>query len=89
MIDREHQSTQPPTLKALRESLDLSQEALSRRLGKSWRIIGDWEAGRKIPRFDNAIALARELNVSLEELAVAMRLDISGESTSSNDEKNL
>ena len=40
------------------------------------RIITDWENGRRIPRFDNAIALARELNVSLKVLARAMNLDV-------------
>ena len=67
-----------PTLKSLRESLDLTQEELSRRLNLSFRTIGDWETGKKVPRFDNAIALARELGVSLKTLARAFRLDIEG-----------
>ncbi|MBN3959241.1 helix-turn-helix transcriptional regulator [Nostoc sp. NMS8] len=68
---------EPPTLKTLRESADLTQPQLSQRLGVGIRIIGDWESGRKMPRFDNAIALARELGASLKELARSMRMDVS------------
>jgi transcriptional regulator with XRE-family HTH domain len=66
------------TLKSLRNSLDISQEQLARRLNLSFRTIGEWEGGKKMPRFDNALALARELGVSLKTLAKAMRLDIEG-----------
>ncbi|AFZ31654.1 helix-turn-helix transcriptional regulator [Gloeocapsopsis crepidinum LEGE 06123] len=66
------------TLKLLRERTGLSQEKLGRRLDLSLRTVGDWETGKKIPRFDNAIALARELGVSLKTLAKAMKLDVEG-----------
>ena len=66
------------TLKTLRQELELSQEELGRRLNLSYRTIAEWESRRNIPRFDNAIALARELGVSLKVLAKAMRLDVSG-----------
>jgi transcriptional regulator with XRE-family HTH domain len=66
------------TLKALRESTKLTQEQLSRRLHLSFRTVGDWETRKKIPRFDNAVALARELGVSLKVLARAMQLDVEG-----------
>ena len=56
----------------------MSQEDLGRRMNLSYRTIAEWESGRKIPRFDNAIALARELGVSLKTLAKAMQLDVSG-----------
>jgi len=39
------------------------------------RIIGDWERGESIPRFDRAVALARELGVSLKVLAKTMGID--------------
>ena len=68
---------EPPTLKTLREGADLTQPQLSQRLGVGIRIIADWESGRKMPRFDNAIALARELGASLKELARSMRMDVS------------
>lgn len=66
------------TLKSLRNQLDISQEELARRLNLSFRTIGEWEGGRKVPRFDNAIALARELGVSLKTLASAMQLNVEG-----------
>lgn len=65
------------TLKGLRESLDLSQEGLGRRLSLSYRTIAEWESGRKVPRLDNAIAVASELGVSLKTLSKSIRLDIS------------
>jgi transcriptional regulator with XRE-family HTH domain len=74
-----HQSIQElPTLKALRESVQLTQPELSRRMNVGIRIIGDWERGARTPRFDNALLLARELGVSLKTLARAMRFDVTG-----------
>ena len=64
-------------LKTLREAAGLTQPELSQKMNCGIRIIGDWENGRRVPRFDNAIALARELNVSLKDLARAMHLDVS------------
>jgi transcriptional regulator with XRE-family HTH domain len=65
------------TLRVLRESSQLTQEELSRKLGLSTRVISSWETGKKIPRFDNAVALASELRVSLKTLAKAFGLDVS------------
>ena len=65
-------------LKSLREAKGLTQPQLSFRMGCGIRSISDWENGHKIPRFDNALALARELGVSLKDLAIAMDLDVSG-----------
>ncbi|MBD0340767.1 MAG: helix-turn-helix transcriptional regulator [Microcoleus sp. Co-bin12] len=45
-------------------------------MGVGIRIIGDWERGESIPRFDRAIALARELGVPLKTLARCMGLDV-------------
>ena len=66
------------TLKTLRESAELTQAELSRRVNVGVRIINDWERGQYIPRFDRALALARELGVSLKTLAKAMKLDVEG-----------
>lgn len=66
------------TLKTLRLDLDITQEELSRRLDLSFRTVGDWETGKKLPRFDNATALSRELGVSLKALAKAMRINVAG-----------
>jgi transcriptional regulator with XRE-family HTH domain len=60
---------EPETLKTLRQNLQLTQEELSRRLDLSFRTVGDWETGKKLPRFDNATTLSRELGVSLRTLA--------------------
>lgn len=76
-MNSENINDQEPTLKGLRDRLDLSQEALGRRLNLSYRTIAEWESGRKVPRFDNAIIVARELGVSLKILAKSMRLDVS------------
>ncbi|GET39899.1 helix-turn-helix domain-containing protein [Microseira wollei] len=51
----ESQNQREPTLKELRESLNLSQEDLGRRINLSYRTIAEWEGGRKMPRFDNGI----------------------------------
>jgi transcriptional regulator with XRE-family HTH domain len=73
-----NQAESQPTLKKLRERANLTQPELSDRIGVGIRIISDWESGRKLPRFDNAVALARELGVSLKVLAQAMQIDIEG-----------
>ena len=69
---------EPKTLKTLRQNLEITQEELSRRLNLSFRTVGDWETGKKTPRFDNAATLSRELGVSLKALAKAMRVDVTG-----------
>lgn len=71
-------NTKEFTLKTLREAAGLTQPELSQKMHCGIRIISHWERGTKVPRFDNAIALAKELNVSLKTLARAMNLDISG-----------
>jgi transcriptional regulator with XRE-family HTH domain len=66
------------TLKTLREGSGMTQGELGKKLGLSYRAIAEWESGRKIPRFDNAVALARELGVSLKVLARAMQIEVEG-----------
>ena len=78
MINSQDPSQSQPTLKSLRESANLTQPELSRRINVGIRIIGDWERGESIPRFDRAIALARELGISLKILAKSMRIDVEG-----------
>jgi transcriptional regulator with XRE-family HTH domain len=68
---------EPQTLKELRDKAQLSQRELASRLGTSHDMIVHWEKGRKVPRFDNAIALASELGVSLRTLAKVMGFDVS------------
>jgi DNA-binding transcriptional regulator YiaG len=74
----ENQPESQSTLKKLRERVNLTQPELSDRIGVGIRIIGDWESGRKLPRFDNAVALARELGISLKVLAKAMQINVEG-----------
>lgn len=76
-MNQKKNSNQLSKLKVLREAAGLTQPELSQRMNCGIRIIGDWENGRRVPRFDNAILLARELGVSLKELARAMELDVS------------
>ena len=66
------------TLRTLRQNKELTQEELSRRLNLSFRTVGDWETGKKTPRFDNAATLSRELGVSLRVLAKAMHINVTG-----------
>ena len=74
MNDKKNPQEQELTLKALRESVGLTQEELSRRLNVGVRMIGAWERGKSIPRFDRAVALADVLEVPLEVLAQAFQL---------------
>ena len=74
----DYQEEKQLTQKNLVEAAELTEPELSQKMGVGLRIISDWKAGRKVPRFDNAIALARELGVSLKTLARAMNLDVSG-----------
>jgi DNA-binding XRE family transcriptional regulator len=68
---------QEPTLKNLIEAAGTTQRQICKDIGIAEVTINTWVAGKKVPRFDNAIALARELRVSLKTLAKAMRLDVS------------
>jgi transcriptional regulator with XRE-family HTH domain len=63
------------TLKALISDARTSQREISSKTGLSERTINDWVAGKKVPRLDNAVILARELGVSLKTLAASIGLD--------------
>jgi transcriptional regulator with XRE-family HTH domain len=67
-----------PTLRNLREAAGLTQEQLAKELKLGIRIISDWENGKKIPKFDNAVSLASTLKVSLRTLARSMNMNVSG-----------
>jgi transcriptional regulator with XRE-family HTH domain len=64
-------------LKALIEDAGITQRELSKRTGIAEVTINTWVSGRKMPRFDNAIVLAKELKVSLKTLAKSLGLDVS------------
>ena len=76
--DRSETNSAGITLKTLREGRGITQGELGSKLGLSYRAIAEWESGRKLPRFDNAVALARELGVSLKVLATAMQINVEG-----------
>ena len=64
------------TLKSLREAAGFTQEQLAKELSIGIRIISDWENGKKIPKFDNAVSLAGALKVSLKTLASSMNMNV-------------
>ena len=71
------ENQEAPSLKTLRESVGLTQPELSKRLNVGIRSVVAWERGEYVPGFERAIALAKELGVSLKTLAKAMQLDVS------------
>jgi transcriptional regulator with XRE-family HTH domain len=71
----EQDDRQVITLKALRELANFSQKEISQRVGVNYTAYQAWESGRSVPKFDNAVMLARELNVSLKTLAKSMGQD--------------
>jgi transcriptional regulator with XRE-family HTH domain len=64
-----------------RESLGWNQEDLAKAVGVSGRQVRRWEAGDVEPGFQIAVALAKALQISLEELAGedTHRVDMTGE----------
>lgn len=64
------------TLKSLREAAGYTQERLAKELNLGIRTISNWENGKKVPKFDNAISLATKLRVSLKTLAKSMKFDV-------------
>lgn len=66
------------TLKNLLSKADITQQELAKRIQVSVSLIGFYVAGKKNPGFDKAIAMAKELNVSLKTLAKAMGYDVTG-----------
>lgn len=65
-------------LRLLREAAELTRSELGRRIGVTERQIYDWENGIKLPRVDRAVALARELGVSIETVCRALGIDVNG-----------
>jgi transcriptional regulator with XRE-family HTH domain len=65
------------TLERLIEASGKTQRELGAALGVTELTIRNWMKGRKIPRLDNAAALAAELNVSLKTLTQSLQIDVS------------
>jgi transcriptional regulator with XRE-family HTH domain len=64
------------TLKDLRKQAELSQQDLANRLNLSLSAIRNWERGDSLPHLDNAVELAKVLNVDLYTICEAFGLDI-------------
>jgi transcriptional regulator with XRE-family HTH domain len=62
------------TLKALRERANLTQRQLSDLANVTERNLYAWESGESYPRLDRALAVARALDISLEDLCESLGL---------------
>jgi transcriptional regulator with XRE-family HTH domain len=70
-------------LKDLMDRAGLTEPIVSQRIGVSQRIINHWKMRRKIPRLDNAVALADVLGVSIETLAESLGIEVRKDSSNS------
>ncbi|MDY7015724.1 MAG: helix-turn-helix transcriptional regulator [Cyanobacteriota bacterium] len=66
------------TLDALLQSAGLSQEQLAVKIGLTRSTIYNWKSGKKVPRLDHLLLMAKELNVSLKTLSKVLGYDVSG-----------
>jgi transcriptional regulator with XRE-family HTH domain len=55
-----------------------SQRELARRTGIKEVTINSWVAGRKMPSFENAVIVAKSLDIDLKTLAQSLGLDVAG-----------
>lgn len=55
-------------IKARREALGLTQNQLADQIGVTQTAVNYWETGKRIPRGENLLQLARILHSSLDEL---------------------
>jgi len=69
-----HRDAYQARLKARREALGLSQQALQWSTGVRWQTISAYEAGRQSLSLERAWVLARALQVSVEWLLTGKRL---------------
>jgi transcriptional regulator with XRE-family HTH domain len=65
------------TLESLIEASGKTQRELGIALGVTELTIRNWAKRRKVPRLDNAAALAAELGVSLKTLTHSLKIDVS------------
>lgn len=76
--NNQHQQEEKSPLRLLRERAELTQFQLRQRIGVSERRLSDWENGKALPSLENAVALARTLQVSLKQLCMALKIDVTG-----------
>jgi transcriptional regulator with XRE-family HTH domain len=65
------------TLESLIKASGKTQRELGIALGVTELTIRNWAKRKKIPRLDNAAALASELGVSLKTLTHSLQIDVS------------
>ncbi|MDR2648852.1 MAG: helix-turn-helix domain-containing protein [Clostridiales bacterium] len=58
----------PIQLKPIREAHNLTQKELGDKVGASHKTISNIERGRRKPSYDLLVALARELNCTVDDL---------------------
>ncbi len=64
------------TLKELLDERSINKSKLVKKMGISYQTLDHWENRRRVPSFENAILLAKELQVSLKTLGASMGFDI-------------
>jgi DNA-binding transcriptional regulator YiaG len=67
-VARVRSQLQSGEARAIREQAGLSQQEIARSLGVHELSVNAWETGRKVPRYDAALAYARLLD-QLQDLA--------------------
>lgn len=55
-------------LKTMRKAINLTQEALAKRAGISYRAYQNYESGERVPNAYVAVLIAKALNSSVEEI---------------------
>jgi DNA-binding transcriptional regulator YiaG len=57
----------PEAIRAIREALEISQEAFARRVGVAYNTVNRWEKGKSLPKstpiIDKILELAREARI--------------------------
>ncbi|MFM6190866.1 MAG: helix-turn-helix domain-containing protein [Planktothrix sp.] len=74
----ETEKVEKPTLKKLIANAGTTQRELSEKTGIKEVTLNSWVAGKKTPRLDNAVVVAKALGVSLKALSESLGLDTSG-----------
>jgi DNA-binding XRE family transcriptional regulator len=65
-------------LRARRRELDITQEELSERIGRSQPCLSQWESGRREPSLSDLANLAKCLEISTDYLVLGSRCAILG-----------
>jgi transcriptional regulator with XRE-family HTH domain len=69
---------QKKTLKDLIKEAGMTYDTFAAKVGADKSQVSNWNSRKKVPRFDNAVKMARTLGVSLRELAESIGIDVNG-----------